>query len=96
VAARQRAERSRAEALAQQTESARVAEQMERAAKERMRELEHGLRMQASAEAAEAWAVYKADSRSASEQNAESRSVIEEHRQKAWPLRKRRGTGASH
>ena len=53
LAVQMRAERQRAQALAEQADSVRAAQQLEQAATNRMREWEHGLRMQASAEAAE-------------------------------------------
>ena len=81
------AERERAEAHAQRDESSRYADHVERVAAERMRELEHGQRTQASAEAAEAWAAFRADSRPASEHDETTKAALQEYRPQAQSLR---------
>jgi len=76
-AVQMRAERLRAEALAEQANSVQAAQQMELAATNRIRELEYGLRMQASAEAAEAWAAFRAESRHSSTCYAETHNTLQ-------------------
>ena len=60
-----RAQQQMAEALAQQEHSAKAVEDLERTTAQKIEELHCSLRMQASAESAEAWASYKIDTQAA-------------------------------
>ena len=97
LTALQRSSQAKDEELKERQEASHKAAQMlEQEAEARMLELQHGLRMQASAEAAEAWASYKLDFKAANdrelaatERQSEVEAVLAGYRQQTTDLQER-------